>query len=370
MIDCNQAPIDGLKLPRLRSKTTTMTVGSRPYCRNLPALALLLALLPWSGALAQTPPTASALQPPSQPPPPMPPAASRPAPPVFTLSGPRGGNITPSAPPPAPLQLAPSPPPQPLPNLRPGEVALLASARFGGETPITGGLHWRVYADKPDHTGVFRLLKEDKSAAPAFALPVGRYILHVTFGLASAVKAVQLQGEVVREVFEIPAGGLRFEGRVGDACIPAGQISFDVYKGSQFEPSDKRPIAGSVMTGEMLLVPAGTYYIVSKYGDGNAVVRSDIHVQAGKLTDVMVTHRAAAIMFKLVSRKGGEALVNTEWAVVSPAGDVIVEMKGAFPRVILAEGEYRVIARNENKIYPQHVKVITGVDGEIEVLAK
>jgi len=85
---------------------------------------------------------------------------------------------------------------------------------------------------------------------------------------------------------------------------------------------------------------------------------------------VLVTHRAAAIMLKLVSRKGGEALANTEWAVVSPAGDVIAETKGAFPRVILAEGEYRIIARNESKTYPQDIKVITGVDGEIEVLAK
>ena len=47
--------------------------------------------------------------------------------------------------------------------------------------------------------------------------------------------------EAVREAFEIPAGGLRIEGRVGDARIPNGQISFELYKGSQFEPGDKRP---------------------------------------------------------------------------------------------------------------------------------
>jgi hypothetical protein len=41
----------------------------------------------------------------------------------------------------------------------------------------------------------------------------------VGFGLASATKAVQLHTEPVKEEFEIPAGGLRFEGRVGDARI-------------------------------------------------------------------------------------------------------------------------------------------------------
>ena len=66
-------------------------------------------------------------------------------------------------------------------------------------------------------------------------LPPGGYIVHVSFGLASAVKAVQLRSETVREMFEVAAGGLRLEGRVGDVRIPVGQISFDVFKGSQFE---------------------------------------------------------------------------------------------------------------------------------------
>jgi hypothetical protein len=46
-----------------------------------------------------------------------------------------------------------------------------------------------------------------------------------------------------------------------DARIPQGQISFDVYKGGQFEPSDKRPIATSIMTGNIVLLPEGAYHI-------------------------------------------------------------------------------------------------------------
>jgi hypothetical protein len=263
---------------------------------------------------------------------------------------------------------APMPPPA---SMRTGEGAIYATARYGSDgNPINGGLHWRIYADKPDQTGVFRLLKEDSSAQPTFVLPIGGYIVHVAFGLASTAKPVQVSNDATRQVFDIPAGALRIEGRVGNAKIPAGQISFDIYKGSQFEPGDRRPIAVSVTTGAVVLVPEGTYYILSKYGDGNAVVRSDIRVQTGKLTDVSVTHRAAAIMFKLVSKRGGEALANTDWAVMSPAGDVITESKGAFPRVILAEGEYKIIARNNNKVYQQDLTVIPGVDGEIEVLAQ
>ncbi len=282
------------------------------------------------------------------------------------------GSLRPNAPSnPAPLVIPATPSSAPLPRVRPGESTLALSARFGRDAAIiTGGLHWRIYADKPDQAGVFRLVKEDRSARPSLGLPSGGYIVHVAFGLASAAKPVQLSGDAVEHVFEIPAGGLTLKGQVGDVRIPSGQIFFDVYRGSQFEPGDKRPIVSNVLTGDVVLVPEGTYYILSKYGDGNSVVRSDIRVQVGKLTDVTVTHRAAVIMLKLVANKGGEALANTDWAVVSPAGDVITESRGAFPRVILAEGEYKVIARSDNKTYQQDLRVITGVDGEVEVLAR
>jgi hypothetical protein len=252
-----------------------------------------------------------------------------------------------------------------------GHVALSVVARYGRDLPqITGGLLWRIYPDRPDHTGAFRALKEDRSASPLFMLPPGGYVVHVTFGLASAAKPVQLRSETVRELFELPAGGLRVEGRVGDARIPVGHISFAIFKGSQFDPGVKTPLAQNVMTGDVVLLAEGTYHIVSNYGDGNSLVRSDIRVQTGKLTDVTVTHRAAVITFKLVGDSGGEALANTDWIVESHSGDVIKEAIGAFPRVILAEGDYRAIARNEGRTYDRNFKVFTGVDIEIEVLAR
>jgi len=261
--------------------------------------------------------------------------------------------------------------PTAVPMVPAGQVALALSARFGKGAPvIDGGLTWRIYSTKRDSAGKFLLVKEDKSPAPTLVLPAGAYIVHVGFGLATAVKPVTLGGATVREEFDLPAGALRLEGRVGDVRIPAGQVSFDVYKGSQFEPGDRRPIAEHVMTGNVVVVPEGTYYIVSNYGDANSVVRSDIRVQAAKLTDITVTHRAAAITLKLVADKGGEALANTAWSVLTPGGDVIKESIGAFPRVILAEGEYRAIARNEGKVYEREFKVVTGVDGDVEVLAQ
>ena len=252
-----------------------------------------------------------------------------------------------------------------------GSVVLAVAARYGQNAPpISAGLIWRVYAARADSPGNFRLIKEDRTAAPTFSLPPVNYVVHASLGLASAAKTIQLRTDTVREVFDIPAGGIRLEGRVGDVRIPLGQIAFEIFTGSQFDAGERRPIAQSVQTGDVVLLPEGTYYIVSNYGDGNSVVRSDVHIDAGKLTDIVVTHRAAIKTLKLVNNPGGEALANTQWTVLTPGGDVIKESIGAFPRLVLSEGDYHVIARNEGRTYQRDFKVITGVDGEVEVLAR
>jgi len=273
---------------------------------------------------------------------------------------------------PAPPPLAVAPPATaPAAAALPSQAVLALSARYGKDLPpIASGLVWRIFPDRPDEAGTFKMLKEDRGATPNIVLPPGNYVVHVSLGLVSAVRAVTLKAETDREQFLLPAGGLRIEGRVGTSKIPQNQISFAIYKGSQFEAAERAPLVPSVAAGDVVLLPEGTYYIISNYGDANSVVRSDIRVQAGKLTDVTVTHRAAVITLKLVSDKGGEALANTAWSVITPGGDVIKEQIGAFPRVVLSEGEYRAIAKNEGKVFERSFNVVNGVDGEIEVIAR
>jgi len=307
-------------------------------------------------------------------PPPIPPASVPDPGAAVSLAPPSGPASGPTPPAPTltqpPVAAAP-PAAAPLGAAAPAQAVLSLSARYGKDLPpITSGLVWRIFPDRPDEAGTFKLIREDRGATPNIVLPPGNYVVHVAIGLVSAVRAVSLKAETDRESFVLPAGGLRIEGRVGSSKIPQNQISFSIYKGSQFEVGERASLVPNVSAGDVVLLPEGTYYIISNYGDANSVVRSDIRVQAGKLTDVIVTHRAAVITLKLVSDKGGEALANTAWSVITPGGDVIKESIGAFPRVVLSEGEYRAIAKNEGKVFERSFNVVNGVDGEVEVVAR
>src|SRR5689334_16051968 len=346
-------------------------------CRRLLPMLALAATLPSVLPLAVAPARAQLF---SDRPPPVPPA-SVPDPGAAVSLAPPSGAATGPMPPPTLTQPAPAlaPPPvaatppatQPTGGAAPGQAVLALSARYGKDLPpITGGLVWRIFPDRPDETGTFKLIREDRGATPNIVLPPGNYVVHVSLGLVSSVRVVTLKAETDREAFVLPAGGLRIEGRVGTSKIPQNQISFAIYKGSQFEAAERAPLVPSGAAGAVVLLPEGTYYLTSNYGDAYSLVRSDIRVQAGKLTDVTVTHRAAVITLKLVSDKGGEALANTAWSVITPGGDVIKESIGAFPRVVLSEGEYRAIAKNEGKVFERPFNVVNGVDGEVEVVAR
>src|SRR4051812_29485821 len=83
------------------------------------------------------------------------PAPIAPSSPGASLTSPRGG----VAPPPPAAAAPPVTPPAPAaPMVPPGQVALAVSARFGRDPPaVTGALVWRVYNEKPDANGGFKL---------------------------------------------------------------------------------------------------------------------------------------------------------------------------------------------------------------------
>ncbi len=113
---------------------------------------------------------------------------------------------------------------------------------------------------------------------------------------------------------------------------------------------------------------AGIYRIVSRYGDANAKVEADVTVEAGKLTEATVSHQAARVTFKLVTRVGGEALPDTQWTVQTPDGQWSLQSVGALPTHILAPGTYSVTAKSSAGVYKRDFTLANGDAAQVEVL--
>jgi hypothetical protein len=272
----------------------------------------------------------------------------------------------------------------------------LSAILSGSGTPLTGGLRWRVFGARADPDGSHPLIVESSLAQPTLTMPPGDYVVHVAFGLASAAKRVLLRAEVRSERLTLSAGALRIEGTLADAPIDPSKLSLAIYVPQNRNPLGKLVYA-KAKAGDIIGLPEGSYHIVSTYLDtvgahsgasaaantgksttlpppsatpSNSIVNADIKVISGKRIDVTIRHRCATLTLKLVNKPGAEALANTTFTVLTPGGDVIRELVGAFPSLVLAEGEYVVIARHDSKVYQSTFQVQTGVDRDVEVVAQ
>jgi hypothetical protein len=276
------------------------------------------------------------------------------------------------------------------------QATLSLSAALSGGSPLTGGLRWRVFGARADPDGSHPLIVVSGLAQPTLTIPPGDYVVHVAFGLASAAKRLNLGAGVRSERLTLSAGALRIDGTLAEAPIDASKLSLAIYVPQNRNPLGKLVYA-KAKAGDIIGLPEGSYHIVSTFLDtvgahsgasalansgksataapptaipSNSVVNADIKVSSGKRIDVTIKHRCATLTLKLVNKPAGEALANTTFTVLTPGGDVIRELVGAFPSLVLAEGEYVVIARHEAKVFQSTFQVQTGMDRDIEVVAE
>ncbi|MCJ8141880.1 hypothetical protein MKI84_03035 [Ancylobacter sp. A5.8] len=263
----------------------------------------------------------------------------------------------------------PSDPHAILPQPPPGKAAIGMSARFGAAEPLVPrGLVWRIFADQPETSGAYPLVAEAAEPAPVFFLSPGGYVVHVSYGLASVARRIVVGDDSRREQIIMSAGAVQLQSDVDDKPIPPEKISYDIFEGSFLQGrASSRPFYRGANSGDLIILPAGDYYVVSTYGDGNAVIQADIAVAAGKVTDATLHHRAAEVTLRLVQAKGGQPLPDTQWSVLSPGGDAIKESSGAVPSFVLAEGRYQAIARYDGKTYSKEFDVESGKDQPVEV---
>jgi hypothetical protein len=269
------------------------------------------------------------------------------------------------------------------PGTAPGERArgmVHLSAQFAANDPqpVRQGLQWRIFEEDLGPDGNHKLVAQSSDATPTLPLPDGNFVVHAALGLAGATKRININGTLLHETLVLNAGGLRITGHLGDTPDSPAKLSVSIYVPEPVNPEAKLVVANA-KTGDTIGLPEGNYHLVSTLLDTgtngspsptNSVISADLRVQAGKLTDATMRHRAATMILKLVNSPGAEALANTAFTVLTPGGDVIREMIGAFPSATLAEGEYVAIARHDGKTYQATFKVMSAIDRDVEVLTK
>jgi hypothetical protein len=248
----------------------------------------------------------------------------------------------------------------------PTTTLLLSAAIEGSQTVLRKGLVWKIYDAPADRRA--KLMSSSTEANPRFDLAPGAYIIHVSYGLASASRRIVLAQQAVSERIGIAAGGLSLSARVSDMPIPEDRVNFSIYVALGNNP-EGRLVAHHVPPNRILHLPIGNYRIISRYGSTNAVATADLRIDSGILSQAVITHRAATVVLKLVREPGTEALAGTRFSVLTPGGDIVREMSGAFPSMTLAEGDYVVVARNGGKIYTADVTIKSGEDRDVEVMA-
>lgn len=269
-------------------------------------------------------------------------------------------------------------PPAPPAETAHGALQLTALFVASDPQPVREGLQWRVFEDAAGQDGKHRLVAQSSDAMANLPLPDGNFIVHAALGLAGATKRVTINGALLHETLVLNAGALRIAGQLGETPINPAKQSISIYV-PETGNSEAKLVVANAKAGDTIGLPEGNYHIVSTLLDAasngsssptNSVISADLRVQAGKLTDATLRHRAANMTLKLVNGLGGEALANTAFTILTPGGDVIREMIGAFPSATLAEGEYVAIARHDNKTYQTTFKVVSALDRDVEVVAQ
>lgn len=248
----------------------------------------------------------------------------------------------------------------------PQPVTLVARITDDGEA-IPGGVVWRVFETRTDANGDLALAAKSDDATAHLELPPGQYVVHVAYGRAQTTDTMTVAAGENSKSLVLDAGAMRLNAAVtGDVPIPINLLTFDVFTSGT--ESERTLVAEKLSPNAMVTLNAGTYHVVSNFGSVNAVVRADLRVEPGQLTEATLYHKAAQISFKLVSEAGGEAIADIDWTVKTSDGQTVFSETGAFPTTVLAEGDYLVLAQRGDQVFNREFEVQAGPARELEVL--
>jgi hypothetical protein len=248
------------------------------------------------------------------------------------------------------------------------KVRLIALLTADGQR-IDQDLTWRVFEEATEPRTSGKLISKHTEAAPVLTLKPGTYTINAAFGRANLTRKITVSAGVeATEPFVLNAGGLRVRLAPVAGGMEGMKSSYDIMTDERDQRGDRRIVLVHAKPDTVIRLNSGIYHVVSTLGDANATVEADVTVEAGKLTEATISHKAGRVTLKLVTREGGEALPDTEWNVLTTDGQTIKKSVGALPTHILAPGKYLAVAKSQGRIFRREFDVSNGQSIQVEVM--
>lgn len=249
------------------------------------------------------------------------------------------------------------------------KVRLIALLTADGQR-IEQDLTWRVFEESAEPRTAGKLLSKHTAASPILTLKPGTYTINAAFGRANLTRKITVStgGVEMTEPFVLNAGGLRVSLAPVAGGLDGMKSFYDIFTDERDQRGDRRMVLSRAKPDTVIRLNSGIYHIVSTLGDANATVDADVTVEAGKLTEATVSHKAARVTFKLVTREGGEALPDTEWSVLTEDGHTVKTSVGALPTHVLAPGKYMAVAKSQGRVFRRGFEAANGQSIQVEVI--
>lgn len=244
-----------------------------------------------------------------------------------------------------------------------GSEALQLTAKLSNDSPaLTTSIKWEIYNFKKSPDGNRAQIATSDDAMPTLLLAPGKYIVRAVFGVSSTAKVLKItEGQIADATFILNTGGLRIRPVLIAGEPPIGKNPQQwLYLAPQPGSSETPKLVATANNPlQIHQLTAGTYELISKYGTANAIVKTNVVVSPGLLTDVEIGHKAGIAKFKLLLRwSGGVELEDVSWQLFDETGNEVVKNPTAKTGEILAPGRYQAAAQYEGAVYTKlfHVK--------------
>lgn len=185
-----------------------------------------------------------------------------------------------------------------------------------GGTPVAKDVAWDILGEA-DAEGNRKKVAFSYEAQPTLSLAAGKYLVQAQVGNATGSTTIDIEaGKTLERTLVLGAGRLKLSASAAEGQAPiAADLSWEIL-GPPDAEGNRKNLAYSYEAQPTLNLPAGKYVAEIKWG--NATVRKDVEVAAGKLTEVPVVLNAGTLSVTGHMAEGAEpAPTDIAWEILT-----------------------------------------------------